>query len=268
VLLEQILELSLDLILPTTKLSCITLYKEKQQVLRNLGQNSFAPGHEEIKANANIAAASGDMSSKINLDKLRSSEAHAAAMYRKIKAIRGKGGFTLIQVPESWPEPHTEYTSTALPDPKKATVWKTINLPDKIVYYLLTHNHLHFGQAQGTPYTNPPVTRTINWQASTDTSELILLGDFKDTKIFDLQSLLYQHCVGVPSLIPSLNTSQSTNSSQNSRSGTKEPLHLPLDSIWATAKPLLCAMTWMTLPTMAKKLKVRDWHSFELMLLC
>jgi hypothetical protein len=195
-LLERILDLSLDLILPLTKQACIVLYKEKQQLLSKLEQTSLETRHEELEAKANLAASSGDMPSKINLDKMRSSEAHAA-MYRKIKAIRGKyhsGGFTSIEVPVSWPEPHTEHTSNALPDPKKATEWKTVDLPEEIVYYLLTRNRLHFGQAQGTPCTTPSFTRSINWQASTDTSELILHGDFNDDELSDLQALLYQHC--------------------------------------------------------------------------
>jgi hypothetical protein len=45
VLLERILDLSLDLILPTTKLECISLYKEKQQLLSNIEQNSLATRH-------------------------------------------------------------------------------------------------------------------------------------------------------------------------------------------------------------------------------
>jgi hypothetical protein len=196
VLLERILELSLDMILPVTKADCILLYKEKQQTLLQLEKNSLTPRHEEIEAKANIAASNSNMPFKLNLDKLRSHEAHAA-MYRKIKAVRGKhksGGFTSIQVPEPWPDPHSEYTSTALPNPKTATEWKTIDLPDEIVYYLLTRNRLHFGQAQGTPCTTPSFTRTIDWQASTDTSELILHGNFDDTELSDLQTLLYQHC--------------------------------------------------------------------------
>ena len=77
------------------------MYKEKQTILRTLKQNSISIRHEEIQARANIAAPRGDTQSKNNLDKIRSSEAHAA-MYRKIKAIRGKyhlGGFTSIKVP-------------------------------------------------------------------------------------------------------------------------------------------------------------------------
>ena len=119
-------------------------------------------------------------------------------MYPKIKAVRGKfnsSGFTSIDVPQSWPPPHSVQTDAQnLPNPKQATAWKTVNLPGVIVYYLLLHNHRHFGQAHGTPLTQPTRASSIDWAASTAKSELILTGDFDSSKLSDLQALLFQHC--------------------------------------------------------------------------
>jgi hypothetical protein len=67
-------------------------------------------------------------------------------------------------------------------------------LPDEIVYYLLTRNCLHFGQAQGTPLTTPVYKEQIDWAASTATSELILTGDFDTAELSDIQALLIKHC--------------------------------------------------------------------------
>ena len=69
-----------------------------------------------------------------------------------------------------------------------------IDLPEDIVYYLLTRNRLHFGQAQGTPLTRPKFTQCLDWAASTVTAELILDGNYKDSELTDLQSLLVKHC--------------------------------------------------------------------------
>jgi hypothetical protein len=55
---------------------------------------------------------------------------------------------------------------------------------------------MDFGQASGTLLcaTLPSFECTIDWRASTDTTELILHGDYSDNELSDLQSLLYQHC--------------------------------------------------------------------------
>jgi (p)ppGpp synthase/HD superfamily hydrolase len=54
--------------------------------VRKLEHNRLAIRHEELEARANLAASAGKPNVKSNLDKLRSSEAHAA-MYRKIKKL-------------------------------------------------------------------------------------------------------------------------------------------------------------------------------------
>jgi hypothetical protein len=62
------------------------------------------------------------------------------------------------------------------------------------VYYLLTRNRLHFGQAKGTPFTQPRFSHQLDWAASTKTAELILEGDFDSAKLSDIQALLLKHC--------------------------------------------------------------------------
>jgi hypothetical protein len=54
----------------------------------------------------------------------------------------------------------------ALPDPKviqhDKTQWQTTELPANIMYYLCLRNHLHFGQAIGTLFTEPPLSEAID----------------------------------------------------------------------------------------------------------
>jgi hypothetical protein len=69
-----------------------------------------------------------------------------------------------------------------------------VDLPDEIVYYLLTRNRLHFGQAQGTPFTLPLFTNHLDRQASMETAELILTGDYSTSELSDIQALLLHHC--------------------------------------------------------------------------
>jgi hypothetical protein len=107
--------------------------------LQELEQTSLSIGHEEMEAHTTLVTTGGDTTPKKYLSKIWSSEAHAA-MYQKIKAIHGKyntGGFTSIDVPMSWPASHASQTTTTdqvLPNPKHATVWKTVDLRDEIFY--------------------------------------------------------------------------------------------------------------------------------------
>jgi hypothetical protein len=77
------------------------------------------------------------------------------AMYRKLRFIcrdsTEQSGLSYIEVPTNPSE-----------DPKKCTDWTKINTPDKITQYLLEHNHKHFGQARGTPFTTFPLNVEIN----------------------------------------------------------------------------------------------------------
>lgn len=82
-----------------------------------------------------------------------------------------------IDVPASWPPPTDIMPPLpTLEDPKSCTEWKTLTDPDDIEYYLRLRNRGHFGQAQGTPFTEPPISDSLNWQANGDLSEQILAG--------------------------------------------------------------------------------------------
>ena len=82
-----------------------------------------------------------------------------------------------VEIPQDWPEPFQELQSaTTLSNPKEATSWRTITKPNEIEYYLLLRNRLHFGQAQGTPFTVDPFQREIPWGANSSQSEAILQG--------------------------------------------------------------------------------------------
>ena len=61
--------------------------------------------------------------------------------YAILKQMRNRTGHqpTLdrLEIPASWPPPHTPVALIHLEDPKKCAIWKTITDPDHIEYYLL-----------------------------------------------------------------------------------------------------------------------------------
>jgi hypothetical protein len=121
--------------------------------------------------------------------------------FLRIKVIWGiasSKGFTSIEVPADWPSPHTDNVDLAtLSDPEKCNLWRTVDVPDFIVYYLLLQNCKHFGQAQGTPFTEPPFSTQIGWEASSCQVELLLNGGYDSSKLDDLTELLINHCHNV-----------------------------------------------------------------------
>ena len=103
--------------------------------------------------------------------------------YRILKAMRGKGAqkhaMDRIEVPDSWPEPQHIKSETKLEDPKKCKKWKPITDPDQIEKYLIIRNQRHFGQAQGTPFTEGELAEDIDWAASSAAADKILAGTYE-----------------------------------------------------------------------------------------
>jgi hypothetical protein len=129
-------------------------------------------------------------------------------MYRIFSANRGKTqneGLTRLSVPRSWPTAHTPIENIiGLPNPKEIDdpdpqphLWKNVTKPDEIEYYLQIRNRFHFGQAQGTPFTTPPLSDLINWPNDTAFANEILKGDADlstlDT-LTDLTKTLLHEC--------------------------------------------------------------------------
>jgi hypothetical protein len=124
-------------------------------------------------------------------------------MYSKIRAVRGLNSrnnqFTSLQIPVDWPSPEAEIANvSSLSDPKALSNdpanWRTVELPSEIMFYLRLRNRLHFGQAEGTPFTVPPLRELVDWESSSKTSDLILEGDYLSEELTDIENLLIKHC--------------------------------------------------------------------------
>lgn len=116
-----------------------------------------------------------------------------------------------IDIPASWP-PMTNDLSrvplAALEDPKNAHEWRTVTDPHEIEYYLTIRNYQHFGQAQGTPFTVPPLSHDFDWTATSPAANEVL-HEPQLTRHYNtsLCNLLLQQCrydstlPGIPSLL-------------------------------------------------------------------
>jgi hypothetical protein len=125
----------------------------------------------------------GDSNRKRAIRNIAKQEARRRT-WQTLRYVRMQKGLTQklnrIEIPATWPPPHTEITTTNnLEDPKTCTEWTIITEPDKVEYCLLLQNISHFGQADGTPFTRTrPFSEMIPWHANNDSCNDILAGQF------------------------------------------------------------------------------------------
>ena len=98
-------------------------------------------------------------------------------VYQKIQQLRNPegGSYSLssLKIPRNLSISDTEAIKK-LPDIPQ--YWETITLPDEIERLLLQRNQIHFGQAEGTPFTRPPLQADIGYKAEGYAVDLVLSG--------------------------------------------------------------------------------------------
>ena len=152
---------------------------------------------------ANYAADIDDNKKSKILRQMKLSE-RRARVYNLLKFQRNKdqrsGCIDRLEIPKSWPDMHNydETIDHDLPDPKSVnpkdpSLWKVVNCPKEIEFYLRLRNQRHFGQAEGTPFTTPSMKQKFNWSASTNEAELVLEGNYKDDELTEIQRMLLDH---------------------------------------------------------------------------
>jgi hypothetical protein len=139
----------------------------------------------------------------VNCDKAKilhamdNSEQHAQtySMFRNICCKSQQSSRTTVGIPDTWPAPGEPGNWC---DPKlhakQHRPFRQLTIPSEIEYYLMERNRRHFGQAHGTPFTQAPLAELLNWQANTETAELILEGTYTNEEHDDATQLLLKHC--------------------------------------------------------------------------
>jgi hypothetical protein len=92
--------------------------------------------------------------------------------FRRLKSIfkpSENGGLTYVLVPENFAVEEYPY------DPNTVDSWEAIHDQNLVQQYIQRRNIIHFGQAKGTPFTEPPIS-DINWQANSIPANEILNG--------------------------------------------------------------------------------------------
>jgi len=188
---EQLAKLQSDFgsvgILPDTVKECQSELRKAQAELRELAKEAAAHRSEEQLKRISELELRGKKEDRKTLTILRNirKAEETAKMFSKIRSQResnGKAGVSRLEVPAVDGE-----------NPKTCTNWKTVDLPQEVMDHLRQRNRTHFGQAQGTPFTVPPLSHDIDFTASTMATELVLEGEYDGGDLSETTRLLIKH---------------------------------------------------------------------------
>jgi hypothetical protein len=68
--------------------------------------------------------------------------------------------------------------------------WITVDAPNKVVEKLQDRNQVYFGQAQGTPFTIPPLSEDLNFDSATSSADMILEGMYESSGLAEITRLV------------------------------------------------------------------------------
>ena len=187
----------LDIYLPNTLRLTRLALKNAISELQEISQDSMIPRHSEFNDKIESASKENDKQSAKILKAMKKVEANKKTycILRAMRATVDKSQkLDRVEIPASWPPPDQPITSLVqLEDPKTCIEWRLVTNPLEVEYYLMLRNRLHFGQAQGTPFTMPPLHEDINWGATSLSAEQLLQGTYTAvTSIPQCQELLHE----------------------------------------------------------------------------
>ena len=165
---SRMVRAGLDFPLPPTHRTTRIALRQACNELQHTCKENANVRQAELLEKINIAAMRGNKSKEQILRSIQRTENNLKT-YKILKAMTQTKtqsvGIDRVEIPASWPAPDQLITSIAqLEDPKTCTEWTMITDPAQVEYYLLLRNRLHFGQAEGTPFTRPLCVLTSTGQ--------------------------------------------------------------------------------------------------------
>ena len=174
-------------ILPMSTRECSTLLRKTKKEIMEIVSQSFQRREQERQQLIESLMKSGKPRECEQAKRLRNLEKSEAIkqLFGKLKSlrlVRQKSGVSCIEIP-----------SPPTADPKTCTNWIQIDIPDEIVFHLTERNRRHFGQAAGSPFTIPPLSTQLGYDAQSETAEQILRGEYRDEGTDSNVQLLLQY---------------------------------------------------------------------------
>ena len=160
---------------PTKKSDVLDFIKDTKRKLQALRKQATDTRSKDLQLQAQEAELEGDHHKARILRRLHKAETTHSAFLKLRRYLKPKntGGVTKLELPINQPD--------------GSTVFELTEDPDKIELACLERNKQHFAQAQGTPFTIPPLSQ-IEPSACGPISDAILEGRLQDLP-FDVTSL-------------------------------------------------------------------------------
>jgi hypothetical protein len=162
-----------DDILPPSLRECSALLRITKKEIMEIVSTSFQRREQErqqLSASLMNSGKPREQEQATRLRNLQKSEA-IKQLFHKLKSlrlVRQKSGVTCIEIP-----------SPPTTDPKTCTDWVQIDIPTEAIFHLQEQNRRHFGQAAGSPFTVPPLSTQLGYDAQSETAEQILQGEYR-----------------------------------------------------------------------------------------
>ena len=160
-------------LLPTSIRECSNLLRSTKKDIKEIIAHSFQRREQERQQLSMSLMHSGkpkDQEQATRLRNLQKSEA-IKQLFHKLNSFRLAGkkiGVTCIEIP-----------SPPTADPKTCLTWVQIDVPNEVAFHLCERNRRHFSQANGSPFTVPPLSTQLGYDSQTETAKQILQGEYQ-----------------------------------------------------------------------------------------
>ena len=177
----------LEFTIPANVKECNAELRNTKQEIKEIVSQSYEQREIERDRRIKDLEASAEKADKARakiLRRIRKAEA-IKQLFSKLKSVRStdiKPGVTRLEIPVHPAQ-----------NPKECKDWQTIDVPSEIIEHVQRRNQLHFGQAQGTPFTIPPLSEDLGFQGDRLASHDILHGHYNTTDHDPNVAILLNH---------------------------------------------------------------------------
>jgi len=169
--------------IPSTEAEAKRFMRDAFKNLQRVRQAASDHRLHYLDQKADIYAALGDVKKEKILERMRNAESLHRA-YDKLRHIRNPNaisGLCLIQTPR-------ESTMDPKQCPQEDVHWQTIRAPREVERRLIERNRKHFGQASGTPLTNPMIWNQLTYDGTGQMCDMILQGTYTNDDLDDAET--------------------------------------------------------------------------------